>query len=226
MGLKLFAIKHEAEHDRFDYYPAYNIYGYKNDKGEVVIDAQYTNATEFVEGFALVQKYGSVYVLNEKNPKEAIQIFNVDINANFVPFHNGLALIYGGQYKGYKWAMVDKKGNFVTDYVFSSVDKAQISDLKTMIRLVQENGSNVLNWADPSLLVSNSNQELIKVALKNYLKNNACYYLEKHNKGDFINLIYKEKEAMQNILNEKINSIIKENTTSCLYFGIVDEIIK
>ena len=226
MGLKLFAVKHEAEHDRFDYYPANNIYGYKNDNGKVVIEAQYTNATEFVEGFALVQKYGSVYLLNEKNPKDAVQIFNVDNDANFVPFHNGIALISGGQYKGYKLAMIDKKGEFVTDYIFSNYNQVQISDLKTMVKLVQENGSNVLNWANPNLLASKSNQEYIKIALKNYLKANAGKYIANSNEVGFINLVEKEKETMQNIFNEKINSIIKENTTSCLYFGIVDEIIK
>lgn len=226
MSLKPFWIKKESEYIGGYYFSEHNLYGFKNEKGEVIVEPKYRKITKFSEGYALAADYQKMYILNEKDIANAVEFQNAPVDAEFITFKDGLAMIGGKEYTGDKWAMIDKKGNFVTDYLFSSLDKAQISDLKTMVKLVQENGAKVLNWAEPTMLASKSNQEYIKIALKNCLKANAGNYIAKNNKIGFVKLVENEKATMQNIFNQKINSIIKENTTSCLYFGIVDEIIK
>jgi len=201
------------------------VFGYKNDQGKVVIEPKYDNATEFYDGFALVNFNGNIYLLNEKGiEKHIISIYSY---GGLKPFYYGFGLIQGGQYQSYKWAIVDKNGNKVTDFLFQYSSDAKISNLQTLIKFVERDGASTLVWADPELLVYSDIVVMLKLALKNHLKNKANEYISnKKTKEEFKAFVLDEYETFESICQKKKSLVVKENISKGQLYNIVDEIVK
>lgn len=101
-------------------------YGFVNEKGEMVIVAQYDAARSFSDGFAAVkidEKWGFI---NKKG--EIIIMPHFD---HVRDFHNGLARFTNGE----KWGFVDKNGNYAINPHFEWCE-----DFNNEYALVQEGG--------------------------------------------------------------------------------------
>jgi len=101
-------------------------YGFVNEKGEMVIVAQYDAARSFSDGFAAVkidEKWGFI---NKKG--EIIIMPHFD---HVHDFHNGLARFTNGE----KWGFVDKNGNYAINPHFEWCE-----DFNNEYALVQEGG--------------------------------------------------------------------------------------
>lgn len=90
--------------------------GFINKKGEIVVPLEYEVLEPFSEGLAFAIKGDKVGFLNKKGEFE----FFVDGYA-FKPFSDSMAFIGKLFKQKIKWALINRKGEKITDYVFDDV---------------------------------------------------------------------------------------------------------
>lgn len=185
------------------------LYGYANESGEVVIDPVYFSAEEFSEGLALVstdthpQKQ---FYINENN-EVVIDITKLGVD-RAGPFRNGLALLRNERTG--KFAIINKKGHFVTEFEFDEPGDANLNKLKSLCRVIEIEGAKALNWAEPDLLVTKESMHFVKKAIKNYIiLNHSSQMSDKETKE----LVLGQKETMNRIRSHKLLNICAEITT-------------
>jgi len=90
--------------------------GFMNRKGEIVIPIEYDVLEHFSEGLAFAIKDGKAGFINKKGEFE----FFVDGYVS-KPFSDGMTFVGKIFNKEMKWALINKKGEKITDYIFDDV---------------------------------------------------------------------------------------------------------
>ena len=123
-----------------DYDDIAGIWGFVNEKGNLVIEPQYIFANDFEDGFAIVckgkwtidkkwdneyntgrywseeQKWGAI----DKSGKEVIP-FVFDEIKNFYDTRDAFIAHYGGWKEGH-WGVIDNRGNWLAEPIFEDID--------------------------------------------------------------------------------------------------------
>lgn len=204
------------------------LFGFKDENDEIVIPAKYALAANFSEGFAVVE-YNKI-----ENGKFARIIAFIDEEGNEIKidcerarsFTDGLAAL---KING-NWKLVDTHFQYASDEnsCFKNPEDLKITNLQILTKLVEVNGVKVLNWADPTLFVSNENFEVLKTALKNHLKGLVLKIdvTKVTSEIEFTNLIQNEYNKLKDIRENKLKQVVKEDKTNGHFFSMVDEMIK
>lgn len=176
-------------------------FGYKNEKGEVVINPRYNLAYNFSDGLALTVTFGSnkFRYINEKGENEILLGGCTDAKS----FKNGLAMAKFN----HKWALIDTNGNNLTGFVFDDPENANIDDLSKMAELIRKNGVKSLNWASKNLVKDEDSFKILKQALKFHL-NSLVEKIDANkieSEEQFRSLIQNELNKFYEIRKEKIS---------------------
>jgi hypothetical protein len=203
-------------------------YGYKNEKDKWVVKPEYEFATEFSSGIAIIATERSYdgypfEVINEKGEvlfsmnknkgrAEPIGKDNSLTELLFVAkvkIKNGL-IVVKQRHENQNYALVNKAGQMVTDYVFKNENNITISNIATLAKQVQIAGSEVLNWGVNSLFLSEQNVTLFRENLKHYLIKKAVD--NKLNNEQIKTLSKQQKALFNNIVNNKKQEVLKAPT--------------
>ena len=207
------------------------LFGFKDENGKIVISAKYNAVTDFSEGYAVVEYAKKINDEYKKTiafiDEEGKEIDLTDIGCErALPFKNGLSAI---KING-NWKLVDTHFQYASDEncSYKNPEDLKITNLQVLTKLVEENGVKVLNWADPTLFVSNENFEVLKTALKNHLKG-LVPKIDINKIGseiEFTNLIQNEYNKLKDIRENKLKQVVKEDKTNGHFFSMVDDMIK
>ncbi|MBE5746172.1 MAG: WG repeat-containing protein [Clostridiales bacterium] len=181
-------------------------YGFINENGNIVIEPKFTYAEDFSENLALVKTYGSnkLRFINAKGENEIL----LGGCSNAKSFKNGLALCEYNK----KWALINKKGENLTGFVFDKPEDAKVNDLMAMSHLIRENGVKALNWASDEMLEDEGNYKILKQSLKYHLKDLVKVIDESkvESEEQFRALVQNELDTFNNIRKAKVKNNDKE----------------
>lgn len=99
--------------------------GYADSSGKIRISPQYEDASDFLEGLAVVQKNDSSYYINKENKNVLQKKF-----AEAMPFVNGLAPVKSEN----KWYLIDRLGDRKSDYF------EEINEVNGNVYVIKKNG--------------------------------------------------------------------------------------
>lgn len=105
------------------------------------------------------------------------------------------------------YALVNKEGQMVTDYIFTNKDTIVITDQVVLAQQVFVAGSEVLKWGASSLFLSEQNVKIFKDKLKHYLVKKAVD--DKLNNEQIKILAHEEKMLFNEVVTKKQQEVLK-----------------
>ena len=103
-------------------------------------------------------------------------------------------------------------------------EQVKITDIKSLSKAVKMNGAVVLNWASEDLLLNKAYEVVLKIALKNYLKNE---YQNNATKDNFMLEVVNQNSMYESIKKQKLETLVlnqkPNNDNEKQVFNKIDE---